>query len=94
MSENNQSEAQNRKEKEMQAQMQIDSLMRKTLTDEARTRLNNVRMVKKELYTQTLQTILMLVQQGQVEEKISDEELKTILERISSSKREISIRRK
>ncbi|MEK6941561.1 MAG: DNA-binding protein [archaeon] len=82
------------KEKEMQTQMQIESLLRKTLTDEARQRLNNVKLVKNEVYLKALQTLFMLIQQGQVQEKISDQELKSILENISGSKKEINIRRK
>ena len=79
------------KEKEMQTQMQIESLLRKTLTDEARQRLNNVKLVKNEVYLKALQTLFMLIQQGQVQEKISDQELKSILENISGSKKEINI---
>ncbi len=82
------------KEKEMQTQMQIESLLRKTLTDEARQRLNNVKLVKNEVYLKALQPLFMLIQQGQVQEKISDQELKSILENISGSKKEINIRRK
>lgn len=82
------------KEKETQTQMQIESLLRKTLTDEARQRLNNVKLVKNEIYLKALQTIFMLIQQGQVQEKLSDTELKSILENLSGSKKEINIRRK
>ena len=82
------------KEKEMQTQMQIESLLRKTLTDEARQRLNNVKLVKNEIYLKALQAIFMLIQQGQVQEKLSDQELKSILENLSGPKKEINIRRK
>ncbi len=94
MNEKTPEEIRAQKEKEMQTQAQIENLLRKTLTDEAKQRLNNVKLVKNELYFRALQTIFTLVQQGNVEEKISDQELKAILENISGTKKEISIRRK
>ncbi|MBI2597698.1 MAG: DNA-binding protein [Candidatus Diapherotrites archaeon] len=80
--------------KEMEAQMRIESMLRKVLTDEARQRLYNVRLVNKELYTGAIQSILMLLQQGQLEGKVSDSELKSLLENLGSQKKEFTIRRK
>lgn len=82
-----------RQEQELQAELKINQVLNKLLTDEAKARLNNVRLVKKELFQAALQTIVYLAQQGQIESKIDDQQLKSLLEKLIE-KKEISIRRK
>ncbi len=77
----------------LEAEAKINSAVRSLLTEEARTRLNNVRLVNKEQYLKTAQIILYLQKAGQLQGKISEDELKQLLDRVSS-KREIKIRRK
>ena len=77
----------------LEAEAKINSAVRSLLTEEARTRLNNVRLVNKEQYLKVAQVILYLQKAGQLQGKIGEEELKQLLDRMSS-KREIKIRRK
>lgn len=85
-----QTEDQNRR---IELENQIDSAMKLVLTEEARTRLYNVRLVNRELYLKTAQSLIYLYKSGQVNEKIGEQELKRLLEKLSA-KREISIKRK
>lgn len=85
-----QSEDQNRR---IELENQIDSAMKLVLTEEARTRLYNVRLVNRELYLKAAQSLIYLYKAGQVQEKIGEGELKGLLEKLSA-KREISIKRK
>ena len=63
------------------------------LEPEARERLNNLRTVKPELAMQLEAYLAQLYQGGQIKQKISDEQLVTILKKLSE-KREIRIKRK
>ncbi|MFH1256302.1 MAG: DNA-binding protein [Candidatus Diapherotrites archaeon] len=86
---------QQQEQAEAQAEMQLNALLRKLLTDEARTRMNNVAMVNKALYLKASQTIVYLFQAGQVEGKLDDVQVKKLLEKLSAAgKKEINIRRK
>ncbi len=85
--------AQKQQEQENQAEQKISQLLNRFLTDEAKARLNNVRLVNKNLFQNALQSIIYLAQQGQISEKLSDAELKNILERLNE-KKDFTIRRK
>lgn len=85
--------AQNQQQQESENEAKINQLLNRFLTDEARARLNNVRLVKKEIFNSALQSIIYLVQQGHINDKIDDEQLKSLLERLTQ-KKEISIKRK
>ncbi|HDD57055.1 MAG TPA: DNA-binding protein [Thermoplasmatales archaeon] len=64
------------------------------LTSEARQRLARIRMARPE-FAQTIENqLILLVQSGRLQHKITDEELKDLLSRIASRKREIKIRRR
>jgi programmed cell death protein 5 len=76
-----------------QAQEQLDNVLRFLLEPEAKQRLANVRIANKPLYLKTAQALLMLYKAGQVNGKVSDAELKQLLEKLSE-KREPKITRK
>lgn len=80
-------------EKQREIEAQIDELMRFALTPEAKTRLGNVKLVNQELYLKTAQAIIYLQRAGQISGKISEEQLKQLLEKFSK-KREIKIKRR
>jgi programmed cell death protein 5 len=80
-------EAKARVEAEKQAALRV------ILTPEARQRLANIRMVRPEFAEQLEIQLIQLAQTGRVRLPITDEELKEILSRISSRRREITIRR-
>jgi len=86
-------EDQQRRQMEEEASAKISSMLRALLTEEARTRLNNVKLVNNELYLKAVQAILYFQRAGQLQGKVGDEEVKALLEKMNV-KREISIKRK
>ncbi len=85
---------QKQQEKELVAEQQVDYILRQVLTPEAKQRLSNIRLVNKQLYLQVAQGLIQLVKAKQIDEKISDEQLKALLENVSSrGRKEINIKR-
>ena len=81
-------------QKQQEAEEKLDAAVRGLLSIEARERLNNVKLVNKNLYLTVVQTILLLKRKRQFDGVLSDAELKMLLERFSQHKREITIKRK
>ena len=84
-------------QKNAQAQQQLEAqkqaLLKSILTDEARRRLTNLRMVKPEFTEQLELQLIQLAQQGKIPIPLSDEQLKQILVQLQGRKRETKIRR-
>ncbi|HIE34104.1 MAG TPA: DNA-binding protein [Candidatus Altiarchaeales archaeon] len=72
---------------------QIKLIVNKILTPEARERLSNLRLARPEFARQIEIFLIQLYQAGRLPNKITDEQLKDILMKISSRKRNIKIRR-
>ncbi|MDO8627840.1 MAG: DNA-binding protein, partial [Candidatus Diapherotrites archaeon] len=86
---------QNQEQAHQDQELQIDAILRQVLSPEAKSRLSNIKLVNKELYAQVLQSILYIAKSGRLAEKISDQQLKTLLEKISGAgRKEITIKRK
>lgn len=79
--------------KALEMESQVQSALKKFLDENARQRLSNVRLVNKELYYKAFQAIMALAQQGHVQEKLNEEQVREILMKLKNN-REISIRRK
>lgn len=79
-----------RKKKELEALK--EKYLRIYLTPEARYRLNNLKLVGNEAAEILEDQIFQLALQGKLDHQIDDEELKELLLKIQSSKREIRIR--
>lgn len=75
------------------AEMERQAMLRRILTPEARQRLANLRMVKPEFAAQLETQLIQLVQRGLIHIPVDDEQLKEILKRVQSTKRDIQIRR-
>ncbi|WP_448578222.1 DNA-binding protein [Thermosphaera sp.] len=85
-------ELKKRMEEEQARRAQIDAVMRKLLTPEARERLNNIRLVKPELAEALEQQIIALAQTGRIPIPVTDEFLKKILSELyEHSRRETRI---
>ncbi len=84
----------NKEESRAAAERQLDALLSKVLSPEAKTRITNVRMVNAEKYLQAAQVILNMARQGRVQGRISDEDLKHILTQLTPAKKDITIKRK
>ena len=84
-------------QKQAQTQQQLDgqkhALLRKILTPEARSRLTNLKMVKPEFTQQLELQLIQLTQQGRINIPITDEQLKELLVKLQSNKRDYTIRR-
>jgi len=80
-------------EEQVEAEAKIGSAVRSLLSEPARTRLNNVRLVNKELYLRAVQAILYLQRAGQLQGRLEESDLKLLLDRMRN-KREIKIKRK
>ncbi|MCW4035089.1 MAG: DNA-binding protein [Candidatus Bathyarchaeota archaeon] len=84
-------------QRQAQAQQQMEnqkqSLLRRILTPEARSRLTNLQMVKPEFTQQLEMQLLQLAQQGRINIPITDEQLKELLVRLQSGRRDYKIRR-
>lgn len=87
-------------EKERQAQMQQEleaqkqAILRQILTPEARERLNRIKIVKPELAEAVELQLIQLAQAGQLGNVLTDDQLKTILRRLTDKQRDIKITRK
>jgi len=72
---------------------QIDSIVKRLLTQEAQDRLANLRLVKPELVQKLKIYLAQLFVSGQVRQ-IDDAQLKGILEKLQGTKRERKIKRR
>ena len=86
-------EEQQQAQVQQQIEVQKQALLRRILTPDARRRLTNLKMVKPEFATQLELQLIQLAQQGKMSIPVTDEQLKDILVRIQSGRREFKIRR-
>ena len=87
------SEEQKRGQAQQQLEGQKQALLRRILTPEARRRLTNLNIVKPEFTQQLELQLIQLAQQGKIATPITDEQLKELLVRLQSGKRDYTIRR-
>lgn len=80
--------------RQKQAEAQMHMMLMKILEPEARERLNTIKLTKPEFAQAVEQQLIMLAQSGRIRDRISDEQLKTILRQLIPDKREINITRK
>jgi len=86
-------EEQQRIQVQEQIEVQKQALLRRILTSDARSRLTNLKMVKPEFAEQLELQLIQLAQQGRINIPVTDEQLKEILVKIQSGRRELKIRR-
>ncbi len=84
---------QDKAERAQQIEMQKQAVLRRILTADARSRLTNLKIVKPEFANQLELQLIQLAQQGRIELPITDEQLKDILIKLQSQRRNIKIRR-
>lgn len=83
------SQAQEEQLATLEAQKQ--SILSQILTEEARQRLTNVKLVRPQVAEAVELRLIQIAQQGGVKEKINDEQLKEILRKIQGQKRETKV---
>ena len=84
---------QQRVQAEQQIEIQKQAILRRILTSEARQRLNNLKMVKPQFAEQLELQLIQLAQQNRINIPMTDEQLKEILTKLQSQRRDIKIRR-
>jgi programmed cell death protein 5 len=87
------SEEQKQAQVQEQMESQKQALLRRILSPEARSRLTNLEMVKPEFTQQLELQLIQLAQQGRINIPITDEQLKELLIRLQSGRRDYTIRR-
>jgi programmed cell death protein 5 len=87
------SDEQRQAQAEQQYEAQKEALLSKILTPEARQRLNNLKMVKKDFAENIEVQLIEMAQTRKLPIPLSDAQLKQILVQLQSQKREIKIRR-
>lgn len=81
-------------QQEQQLEAQIQAILKQVLDPEARERLNTIKLTRPEFAKAVEQQIVMLAQSGRLRQKITDEQLKNLLQQLTPSKRDFSITRK
>ena len=85
---------QDRARQQEQLEVQKQAILRRILTTEARQRLTNLKMVKPEFSEQLELQLIQLAQTGRLQIPVTDEQLKDILARLQSQRRDITIQRR
>jgi len=82
-----------KQEQQQQVELQKRSILKGVLTPDARGRLANVKLARRDYALQVENLLIQMAQTGQVKQKITDTQLKQILGKISKKKREFKIKR-
>ncbi len=80
--------------RKQQEEMARQNILRQILEPEARERLARLKLARPDLAQVVENQLILLAQSGRIYKKISDAELKEILRRLTSQKREIKIVRR
>ncbi|MFW9890296.1 MAG: DNA-binding protein [Candidatus Thorarchaeota archaeon] len=84
-------EEQAREQQIVEAQAQKEAILRQILTPEARSRLTNIRMVKPQIAEQIELQLIQLASSGRLRGRVTDEQLKKLLQQITGQERERKI---
>lgn len=84
-------EEQVREQQISEAQAQKEAILRQILTPEARSRLTNIRMVKPQLAEQIELQLIQLASAGRLKARVTDEQLKGLLQQMQEKERDTKI---
>jgi programmed cell death protein 5 len=85
---------QQRAQMQQQIEAQKQAILRRILTPQARQRINNLKMVKPDFANALELQLIQIAQAGKVRTPITDEQLKEILVKLQTQRREIKITRR
>jgi programmed cell death protein 5 len=77
-----------RKQQIADAEAQKDAILRQILTPEARQRLTNIKMVKPQFAEQIEMQLIQLAGAGRLKERVTDDQLKSLLLQLQGQERE------
>lgn len=81
-------------QQQLQAQLeQLETVVKQFLSKEAIERYGNLKAAHQEKAVQLIVILAQAIQQGQIKEKITDEELRNILKQLEHEKKEFKIKR-
>lgn len=75
----------------VEAEAQKEALLRQILTPEARARLTNIKMVKPQFAEQIEMQLIQLASSGRLKSRVTDEQLKGLLQQLQGKERERKI---
>lgn len=81
-------------ERQKQADAQIQVILMQILEPEARERLNTIKLTRPDFARAVEQQLVSLARSGRLKQKITDEQLKALLQQLQPARREYTIRRK
>ena len=79
---------------QQQADAQKQALLRQYLTDEARKRLNTVKMSKPQFGEQVEQQVIALARSGRIQGKIDDDKMRQLLSELKPDSKSFDIKRR
>ena len=79
---------------QQQAEAQKNALLRQHLTDEARKRLNTVKMSKPQFGEQVERQVITLARSGRIQGKIDDDKMKQLLNELKPDSKSFDIQRR
>ena len=77
-----------------QAEAQKKAVLRQNVTDEARQRLNSVKMSKPEFGEQVEQQVFALARSGRLGDKIDDDQMRQLLTELKPDRKSFDIKRR
>ncbi len=79
---------------QQQAEAQKNALLRQYLTDDARKRLNTVKMSKPQFGEQVERQVVSLARSGRIQGKIDDDKMKQLLKELKPDSQSFDIQRR
>ena len=79
---------------QQQAEAQKNAILRQHLTDEARKRLNTVKMSKPQFGEQVERQVITLARSGRIQGKIDDDKMKQLLKELKPDSKSFDIQRR
>lgn len=89
-----QQQAAEEEQQRQQFEEQKKHVLRQIMTPDARERLTRIKISRPEIGETIENQLIILAQQGQLKEKITDEQLRGLLQKLLPKKRDITIKRK